>query len=180
MKTLNANILCCNCKLYKLGLLIGFLYLIPNLLIVVYFFGSTNYDVYTLPFLSAITVLTSILLIKGLMTERLEFLLPWLANITVLIIFNIILVTAQFGELEREETKQSFYLEFGFFIGLEIQIFCWYIIYCLLMQGYQKNKKLNAAVKSISGIVETHDQDYYKVNLIANEHLGDEHKVISV
>ncbi|XP_023306990.2 uncharacterized protein LOC111688720 [Lucilia cuprina] len=179
MKTLSANILCCSCKLYKLGLLIAFLYLIPNLIIIVCFFAN-DYDVYTLPFMCALVVLTSLLLIKGLMEDRHEFLLPWLANIAVLILFNIIFVACQFGELNREGTKESFYLEFGLFIALELQILCWYIIYNLLIRGIQKHKRQAGAIRALSEIVEAQDKDYYKVNLIANEHLGVEKKVISV
>ena len=102
MKSLTANIFCCNCKLYKIGFLIGFIYLIPNLIVLTCIFLNggeysntttglglintllfhcgliTDYD-YILALLCAVTLLSSLLLLRGLI--EVSFLPPRLYKI---------------------------------------------------------------------------------------------------
>ncbi|TMW54568.1 hypothetical protein DOY81_000362 [Sarcophaga bullata] len=175
MKSLTAKVFCCSCKLYKIGFLVGFIYLIPNLIVLACIFLNGYYD-YTLALLCVVTLLSSLLLLKGLMEERHVFLLPWLVNIALLIAFNLISLTVQFGEMQTNNPEtnliEAFDLEFGFLIGLGIQILCWYIIFCLFQYGYGKKNTVKETVNIISKVLESKGQNHqYTTNIIRKEPL---------
>ncbi|KAM7343744.1 uncharacterized protein ACRADG_010675 [Cochliomyia hominivorax] len=160
MKTLCLNF---DCKLYKLGLLIGFTHLIPS------FFISLLCIInrYNLPVSSIITACTSILLIVGLTNERFEYLVPWLIYIPLTNSFNAFLVIAEFGKLHWE---RSFNFEVSLYSTLVIQILSWYCIFCLAKKGHQNKKLLTTSIETISKEVTQHpnDKGFYNINLTLN------------
>ncbi|TMW54559.1 hypothetical protein DOY81_000353, partial [Sarcophaga bullata] len=119
--------------------------------------------------LSSLTIMTSILLIYGLLKNRHTLLLPWLANVAVLMLFNLFALIVQFKEAHRDITRVSFYWAFGFFIALEMQIIFWFTIYCLLKEGHRKsiqimvNNDENMTTKTVES------NDAFKVYLVGNE-----------
>ncbi|KAM7343152.1 uncharacterized protein ACRADG_010297 [Cochliomyia hominivorax] len=182
MKTLSEKFIGCNCKLYKVGFLIGFTYLMPNLIIAVLCFRK-NYDSYfTLPFLSIITVITSMLLIKALMQDHPYYLLPWMLNIGILIFFNFILFAVQFHKF-NSDYKFSFYLELIYLIGLGVQILGWYCICFWREKAYLNSKVLIPPLETISEDVgKVDNKGFYNLNLSLNagEEKTSDNKILQV
>ncbi|KAI8126917.1 hypothetical protein CVS40_2981 [Lucilia cuprina] len=124
-----------------------------------------------------LTIFTSIILMYGLIQNRHTLLLPWLSNVAVLIMFNIFAVIGQFEEANREVTRISFYLAFGFFMALELQVLFWYIIFTLLKVGHRKTFRVVQIIQEKPEIKKIEDKDTFQIYLVGSEEVNEKQAV---
>ncbi|KAM7343740.1 uncharacterized protein ACRADG_010671 isoform 2-T3 [Cochliomyia hominivorax] len=172
MKTIKTRYLCIEIQLYKIGILIGVTYIMMNVLIISSILISGARD-YAMILLSAFTIMTSIMLIYGLIQDRHTFLLPWLSNVAVLILFNLLAVIAQFEEANREVTRFSFYMAFCFFMFLELQVLSWYLVFTLMRVGHRKHFRVVQIVEEKPEEKKVENPDTFKVYVVGTDRLNE-------